>query len=630
VAFSPRLLQMGAAGSATANFIEDVFSTFLWTSTGSNVVINNGIDLSTKGGLVWEKCRSVGVDNTLTDTARGVDKTLVTNTTSAESTGGVQTFSTNGFTTSAYIASRTFCSWTFRKQAKFFDIVTYTGTGSNTTIAHNLGSVPGMIFVKRTDTTGAWQVYHRSLANTDYLVLNTTAASATGATRWNSTTPTSSVFSLGTDATVNASGGTYVAYLFAHDAGGFGTAGTDNVISCGSVTTNGSGAASVTLGYEPQWVLLKNSQAVENWQITDIMRGMPVGSADALLLPNSSDAESSYDDIDPTATGFNLKGLNSSQTYIYMAIRRPMKVPTTGTSVFAVNLAADGSTAPITWNTNSTVDAVLIKRNLAANNGTPTFVDRLRGTSKTLQTSGNGIEGTNANIIDLIISNGYIQKSVSTGGSGDAVSYAFSRASKFFDIVCYTGTGSATTITHNLSAVPEMMIVKRRDTSSANWCVYANNDNTDFLQLNLDSATVDLASIWNDTSPTSSVFSIGDSGSVNASASNYVAYLFATLAGVSKVGTYTGNGSNQTINCGFTAGARFVLIKKISGTGNWCVFDTARGIVSGNDPFLQLNNELAQTTGEDAVDPANSGFIVNETTEAINTNSATYIFLAIA
>jgi hypothetical protein len=121
-------------------------------------------------------------------------------------------------------------------------VVTYTGTGVNRTVSHNLGSVPGCIIVKRTDTTGDWQVYHRAnTANpeTDYLVLNSTAATADSNTRWNDTAPTDAVFSLGTEATVNASGGTYVAYLFAHDAGGFGDDGEQNVISCGSLYWNG-------------------------------------------------------------------------------------------------------------------------------------------------------------------------------------------------------------------------------------------------------------------------------------------------------------------------------------------------------------------------------------------------------
>ena len=206
------------AQAATAvTYIEDVFSTYLYTGTGASQTITNGIDLSGKGGLTWIKGRSGATDHALYDTARGATFDLVSNSTAAQTTQatGLTAFGSTGFSIGALAklntSAATYASWTFRKQPKFFDVVTWTGTGANRTIAHALGSVPGTIIVKRTDTTADWAVYHRSLANTQYLVLNTTAATATGATYWNSTTPTSSVFSVGTNASVNASGGTYVA-----------------------------------------------------------------------------------------------------------------------------------------------------------------------------------------------------------------------------------------------------------------------------------------------------------------------------------------------------------------------------------------------------------------------------------
>jgi hypothetical protein len=107
--------------------------------------------------------------------------------------------------------------------------------------------------------------------------------------------------------------------------------------------------------------------------------------------------------------------------------------------------------------------------------------------------------------------------------------------------------------------------------------------------------------------------------------------MWATLPGISKVGSYTGNGSSQTINCGFTTGARFFLCKATSTTGNWVVFDSVRGIVSGSDPYLLLNSTAAEDTDEDAVDPDNSGIIVNETSASnINTSGVSYIYLAYA
>jgi hypothetical protein len=617
-------------------FVEDVFSTWLYTGTGSSLTINNGIDLGGEGGLVWTKPRNTTGfnDHALVDSARG-DFRLACNTTDSQVGIDSYNFSSTGFTLPANGRVNTntipYASWTFREQPKFFDVVSYTGTGSNTTILHDLGSVPGMIIVKRTDTTGDWQVYHRAnTANpeTDYLVLNTTAATADSDTRWNDTLPTSTVFSLGTDATVNASGGNYVAYLFAHDAGGFGEAGTDNVISCGSFTTNGSGEATVSLGYEPQFLLTKKTSGTGGWTILDSMRGFPTFQQDNnKLAPNTSAAEvggSSFGGS-PTAEGFRWFNDSASQTYIYMAIRRPMKVPTTGTSVFAPNVQTS-PTYEKTFTTGFPVDLAILYDCTNAEN--KYWFDRLRGQSAF------GLESTTTDAESSYDSCDFdlqtTWKETVGFGTTKALVHAFRRAPGFFDTVCYTGTGSATTFNHNLGAVPELMIVKRRNTSGTSWFTYSSaTGNTNALLLDATDAAFG-ASVWNNTTPTASVFSLGTGVGVNQSASTFVAYLFATCAGVSKVGSYTGNGTTQAIACGFTGGARFVMVKATSTTGDWVVVDTARGLVSGDDPFLQLNSTAAEVTGEDILDPDSSGFVVNETTESINASGVSYIFLAIA
>jgi hypothetical protein len=203
------------------------------------------------------------------------------------------------------------------------------------------------------------------------------------------------------------------------------------------------------------------------------------------------------------------------------------------------------------------------------------------------------------------------------------------RAPSFFDEVCYAGSGSSPQVlTHNLTVTPEMMIVKFRD-GSTNWYVYHSTlGNTKAVYLDQTSNPVTSAVFWNNTSPTSTQFTVG---SFPSGAGNYVAYLFATLAGVSKVGSYTGNGTTQTIDCGFTGGARFVLIRRTDSTGDWYVWDSARGIVAGNDPHLSLNTTAAEVTTDDSVDTDSAGFVVNQVSATnVNVSSATYIFLAIA
>ena len=124
------------------------------------------------------------------------------------------------------------------------------------------------------------------------------------------------------------------------------------------------------------------------------------------------------------------------------------------------------------------------------------------------------------------------------------------------------------------------------------------------------------------------MFSVGTNADVNTSAATYVAYLFASLAGVSDIGTYTGNGSSVTVTTGFQP--RFILVKRTDSTGNWIVGDSARGLVAGDDPFLELNTSDAEVTNEDWVDVSATGFTINETAANANVNTGTYIYLAIS
>ena len=643
------------------SFIENLFQTWLYTGNDSTQTINNGIDLAGKGGMVWLKRRSSARNNYLFDTTRGVTNWLVSNQTSAQETVSdtLTAFNSDGFSLGNSIntsgSGNTYASWTFREQPKFFDVVTFTGNSANRTIAHNLGSTPGCIIVKCTSTTGQWVIWHRSGTQ-----LNNFAAYFTtggyvdqGASIWGTSggvpSMNSTTFSLGTDGDVNTSGATYVAYLFAHDSGGFGLTGTDNVISCG--TYNGTGAVGqvATLGYEPQWVLIKATNTVTGWYLWDTMRGMPVGvDGGARLFPNTSDAETIVgpaNGVFPTATGFGVgggaTGLNQSGgTYIYIAIRRgPMAVPTTGTSVFDPESSSATTGTKIT--TNFPVDLQIWS--LRGEASSRRVVDRLRGVSSNTTTSGVALltdttdaENPASSSTRYWDNTGFTIPDTFVSGLS-TIYWNFRRAPSVFDEVCYTGTGVARTLAHNLTVVPEMMICKARTTGVAgpyNWTVYHTALSAGgFAYLNLTNAGVfsGNTSFWNGTAPTASVFSLGGASGINQSGLTFVNYLFATCPGVSKVGSYTGTGTTQTINCGFTAGARFVLIKRTDSTGDWFVWDSARGIVAGNDPYITLNTQDAEVTNTDFVDTAATGFEISSTAPAaINANGGTFIFLAIA
>ena len=131
--------------------------------------------------------------------------------------------------------------------------------------------------------------------------------------------------------------------------------------------------------------------------------------------------------------------------------------------------------------------------------------------------------------------------------------------------------------------------------------------------------------------PTSTTLPITGGSNVGASNDTYLAMLFASLDGVSKVGSYTGTGNNIDVDCGFAAGARFVLIKRTDSTGDWYFWDTVHGITSGNDPYSLVNTYDAQVTNTDYIDPLNAGFTVTSSAPAdINASGGQYLFLAIA
>jgi hypothetical protein len=331
------MMQAAAGAAGGGILVQEVFSTTLYTGNGSTQTITNGIDLDGEGGLVWTKKRSSATqgDNMLVDTVNGLLKTLITNSTAAAANyGGISSFDGSGYTLSGdpffNASGATFVGWTFRKTPKFFDVVTYTGTGSARTVAHNLGSVPGCMIVKRTNLGEGWQIYHRSTGATKFFEFNQNAV-ATSATRWNDTAPTDTVFTVGTHASVNASGSTYVAYLFAHDDGGFGS--DENVVSCGTYVGNGSATGpTVTLGYEPQWLMVKAVEntftATDDWIMLDAYRDAS-NPRNAFLRANTSDAEATGNDVDFNATSFQLKTTSASVNknainYIYIAIRADM------------------------------------------------------------------------------------------------------------------------------------------------------------------------------------------------------------------------------------------------------------------------------------------------------------------
>jgi hypothetical protein len=629
------LMNSGAAKT----YVEEVFSTYTYTGNGSTQTITNGIDLATYGGMVWIKSRSDAQSNTVFNTLRGNTKSLITNTTDAEvtSSGGndLTGFTASGFSLGPSVAAgvnssgNNYVSWTYRNAPKFYTHSTKSHTNgvASTVDLSTLGTV-GMVRVKRTDSTGSWLVWHRSLTAGNLLIGETTAAQAANTSISVSGTTLNLSSALAT--------GTYLVEAWAHDTS------ADGLIQCGSFTTDGSGNATVTLGWEAQALIVKRTNAATNWYQYDTARGLPVGSAGAELSPNLSAAEVSGNIYSLAATGFTAQGVGASSPFIYLAIRRgPMKPPTSGTQVYqAIARTGTGAAATVTGvGFPPDLDISFIRDGTAA----PAFFDRLRGANKPIFSALINSEFAGANGVTAFGMDGVSLGTDSGEGwvnvSGKPyINWFFRRYPGVFDQVCYTGTGVARTVNHNLGAVPELMIVKKRNANDA-WAVYHKDIGArSYVNLNTTSAAIGVGfadGVWNQTAPTASVFTVGDFGPVNDIGATFICHLFASLAGISKVGSYTGNGTSQTIDCGFAAGARFVLIKRTNGSGgDWLLYDSVRGIVAGNDPVLALNLTTSESGmgSFDDVDPVASGFIVNKTPSGwgLNEIGGTYIFLALA
>ena len=634
----------GAAGGGALD-VDDVFSTYLWTgdaTAASSRSISNGIDLAGEGGLAWIKRRGATQESTLYDSERSLVKHLSTDNTnpsqsdSFDTSGDkMKTFNSDGFSV-GYLLNNFYhggyVSWTFRKAPKFFDIVTWTGDGTGArVIPHSLGTAPGMYIAKTTAINDNWFTYHRSLGGVNnYVSLDRDQAKQNNTNIWSAVEPTATHFSVG--AGINISGRTYVTYLFAHNDGDgeFGPDGDADIIKCGSFPWGSTSGTEVNLGFEPQWILFKAAdQSGKDWFIFDAMRGIVTGGfsgdGDAALFPNTSGAENVNTwGVDLTPTGFIAYGNNiaSSGNIIYMAIRRgPMAVPESATDVFAIDTRGGTSPSPPELTSGFVTDFLIYPNNTETTND-KRVIDRFRG-DRWLYADKTNAEVTVIGKWDYMDGHG----EYSNIDSND-IGFMWKRAPGFFDMVAMTGTSSSSshTVNHNLTVPPEMVWIKRRDGTSS-WNVYHNDGSTERTAY-LEST---LQGFSNSRLDSSGATSIVVSGGVLDAGATYIMYLFATLPGISKVGSYTGNGSSQTINCGFSSGARFILIKRTDSTGNWYVWNTTRGIVSGNDPYLLLNSTAAEVTSNDSVDPANSGFIVNQISATnVNVSSANYIFYAIA
>jgi hypothetical protein len=313
----------------------DYFNTKLYTGNGGAQTIT-GVNF--EPNLIWIKQRNGTGNHVVTDTVRTVDYQLHTNTTDADSslTNNVTSTNSDGFVvnTDGEVngSSDTYVAWNWKEQAGVMDIVTYTGNGSNRTIAHNLGVKPAVMIHKGRSNTYNWGVYHHALSPSNERSLNFNTNGAVnvddGGVYYNSTDPTSSVFSLGTNVGYNANSATYVAYLFAEKQG---------YSKFGSYTGNGDvDGSTIWCGFSPAFIMIKCTDLARVWRMWDNKRDVNNPNT-ANFQAQASNAE--YDDpsvsIDFLSSGFKVRSTDSSyngsgNSYVYMAFAENPFVTSTG------------------------------------------------------------------------------------------------------------------------------------------------------------------------------------------------------------------------------------------------------------------------------------------------------------
>jgi hypothetical protein len=380
----------------------------------------------------------------------------------------------------------------------------------------------------------------------------------------------------------------------------------------------------VSLGFEPQFVLVKNFSQADGWRLLDTMRGAFIGTLnaeDANIYLNAQTYEQDTISrmMQPTPNGFIWQGSGGwgyTGDIAYIAIRRgPLAKPSAGTDVFDVeeNFLSTYSSAgfDVDMVLGRTVNITQSWRNFA----------RLFDTGFLVPNSTAALSALPHGEVEWDSNTGFYQETNATPN----IWYQWKRAPGFFDVVVYEGTGVGNRLlNHNLGAVPEMIWTKNlQNTTDNNWVVYHKDESGKRFALNLTSAS----NATNYTNLTSTSVRLADN-TTNSNQIDYVSYFFATLDGISKVGSFSHTfGSDTNVDCGFDSGARFVLIKQYTSAGNhWIIWDSVRGIVAGNDDRIFLSSEAAQNTSTDAIDPYSQGFTITGNWAA----TGTYIFYAIA
>lgn len=671
-----RLPKSGAAtyGSSVVEFSSITLEAFpitsyIWgvTSSSAPVTITTSVtaytSTPTTGGAVFTKFEeaapveaaqkavfmsSYAQGHFVFDTVRGVGKRLLLNTTAAQVTEpeSVRSFSGKDIIVGRKLISDTqppsvLFATTFVKKAGFFDIVTYTGNGTaGRAVAHALAAEVGCIMVKRLDATSNWSIYHvgtnAGVNPQNYVLRTTTAAATADSTIWNNTAPTSSNFTVGSSADVNANGGTYVAYLFANDTS------DHSLIKCGYYTGNGGTRFEKNLGWETQTIIVKNTSSTANWAWTgDMYAYGDFGATTYFPINDIFTANSGASGAIPSINGFEVTGTSavfnaSANNYIYIAIKNDIQTPTNALEVFSTsynggyenwNAQKISNHRKVDWVISDVYDGVNgFYYNVILDNRKN---DNSQSDIGVFSTSGSYVSSVpHSAVMPFEGSENWWSPSYvwSNSADGSRSNHSFTRAVGVFDKGRYAGNGSTQTVKHNLGVVPEMIIFYGDSTFN----VYHKDlgVNSYFTLNSVGAVTAQTGFVGTLTDTTIGLNNVAKN---NANGRQGHFYAFASLAGISKVGSYVGNGAVRNVDCGFNGGARFVLVRAITGGASYpqtFAFSNALGIAYSTDTLMGFTGS-AYPTSVDAVTPSQNGFGLTGSSY-LNQSGITYVYLAMA
>lgn len=625
---------------------QDVFSHDVYMGTGAAQTITNNVNLLDNGGMVLAKRRDASGAPAVFDTVRGPQSNLFT---SAVSTPVADTLSLTAFLRNGHTlgsdgnygccngpAGGAFNSLTFRKAPRFFDIQTYTGNGTATKIFnHNLGVVPGMVWIKRTDisSSSGWYVYHIGMAAGSYAILNATGGE-TASTLW---TVTSSTFQINTSTgDLNANGASYTAYLWAHDPS------TNGMIQCGSTTTTSDGTGNwdvSSLPWRPQFIFWRNVSTTANWVYASVSTGI-----------GKFTCESNYVDIGSvrvaaniylenfTDTGWDTRkagNYSNANKIIWMAVREPTAALQPD-ELFDISHWNGGAATTIVTGVDllNNKGAVFGLTRTTASSATKVVFDTVRGATKYVKLYATGGETTDATSLTAFTSSGFTLGTDSGLGvinlSGRGFQgLSFRAAPKFFDVVTYTGNGTSQSIAHSLGVAPGMILVILRNGSGIAPFMYhvgANPANGyDPTTTNTFAATT----AWNSQSPDASNFYVGANSLTNGNTNTYVAYLWAhdpSPSGIIQCGTFTTDGSGAaTTTLGWMP--QLVFRKPLAASTTPITVNRASGYFSTGglaDPGINWFDGAPEDTGTDRGYPTTTGFVT-----ASPITATTFVYMAI-